>query len=195
VNTQASAQATAEAVSTPAEALIGIYQNCQVMIENLVGSQGTLNTSLKLEPSFVLSGIDENCPEMTAKVWLEPPANCATLTNCPTDGLEATIDAADMVNGPWKHEFTTTAITGEWFAHVTITPSGFECAMAITDACTAVDVEVPCNAKVTSFTASNSVNTALGPADIYFGDDGINHQMNWAVTDLWNCNLCAFYGC
>jgi hypothetical protein len=91
------------------------------------------------------------------------------------------------VNGEWSHEFLTTAITGEWFAHVTITPTGFDCAMSITEECTAVDVSIPCTAAISGLTASNSVNTAMGPADTYYGPDGINHQMNWSVSDLWNC--------
>lgn len=51
-----------------------------------------------------------------------------------------------MVNGAVERVFETGIISGEWFVHVTITPTGFDCAMAITDGCAAVDVEQPCNA-------------------------------------------------
>lgn len=27
----------------------------------------------------------------------------------------------------------------------------------------------------------------------YVGANGLNHALNWAVTDLWNCDLCADY--
>jgi hypothetical protein len=160
----------------------------------LVGYQSTLGNQLKLTPSFTLSGIDENCPAMSVKVWLEPPANCAQLENCPTEGLEQTIEAADVKNGPYENSVVTSAISGEWFVHVTITPDGFDCAMSITDGCAGVNVEQPCAAVVSGFDASNSINTALGAADEYNGANGIIHHMNWSVSDLWNCNLCAQYG-
>ena len=76
---------------------------------------------------------------------------------------------------------------------MTITPSGFDCAMAITDACSGVNVQKACAAEVTGFETSNSVNTALGAADTYNGPNGIIHHFNWAVSDLWNCDLCASY--
>jgi len=98
-----------------------------------------------------------------------------------------------MVNGEWSQEFITSAISGEWFVHVTITPDGFDCAMAITDGCAGVTVSEPCNAVVSDFDASNSINTALGAANEYNGPNGIIHHMNWSVSDLWNCNLCASY--
>lgn len=33
----------------------------------------------------------------------------------------------------------------------------------------------------------------MGPAETYWGPDGMMHTLNWAVSDLWNCNLCVDY--
>lgn len=96
-----------------------------------------------------------------------------------------------MVNGSFSFEFETSASNGEWHAHILISPYGWECAMAVAEACTQIDVLVPCAASVTSFTGHSAINYEMGEPSTYFGVDGLSHYMNWAVTDLWNCNLCA----
>jgi hypothetical protein len=61
------------------------------------------------------------------------------------------------------------------------------------ESCTAIDVQKACDATITGFEAIPSVNTANGQAVTYVGANGLNHALNWAVTDLWNCDLCADY--
>lgn len=126
--------------------LLGYYENCNISIDNLQGGQETLQDQLKLVPSFTFSGIDENCPDLYATVWMEPPAGCTPDDGCPAEGYKTTIEPADIVNGEWSHEFLTSKVNGLWYAHVTVTPAGFECAMAITDGCTPVNVALPCDA-------------------------------------------------
>jgi len=91
-------------------------------------------------------------------------------------------------------------VKGDWYAHVTVSPYGFECAMALTDACTEIDVVPDCNAQVTKVQGIPSVNPDKDNNDStysvdghYFGPDGMLHTMNWAITDLWNCNKCATF--
>lgn len=106
------------------------------MVDNLDMEIGTLTDQLKITTSFTFSGIDENCPDLTATVWVEPPAQCATNSLCPAEGFEVVISPEDVKNGAWSHDFSLNAVSGDWYAHVTVSPYGFECAMAITDACT-----------------------------------------------------------
>jgi hypothetical protein len=103
------------------------------------------------------------------------------------------ITSAEIVNGSWTTTQTTGNVGGEWFAHVTITPVGFDCALAMAESCTAIDVEKACDATISGFNGIPSINTSNGKAVTYSGPDGLNHAINWAVTDLWNCNLCAAY--
>ena len=163
VNTQAMSSASQETSMTPGESLASMYANCGVVVNNLVGEYATLGDTLKLTPSFTLSGIDSACPPMEATVWLEPPSDCATISGCPTEGLSTTIPADQLVNGAWSQDFTTDKISGEWFMHVTVTPTGFDCAIAMTDACSPVEIAAPCAAEVSGFKASNSINSAMGP--------------------------------
>lgn len=66
--------------------------------------------------------------------------------------------------------------------------------MSITDACADLPLAYdPCAAVVSDFTASPTINTAVGTAPQHDGPNGIIHSMNWSVSDLWNCNLCANY--
>lgn len=88
---------------------------------------------------------------------------------------------------------TPSYITGEWYAHVSVIPADFECAMAITDECWKIDVEKKCAGEVKITEVSNEINLALGAADQYVGENGIIHNLNWEVSDLWNCNYCAHY--
>jgi len=132
------------------------------------------------------------CPEMEGTVWLEPPSACASDPSCPAVGFTIPITSAEIVNGPWTATKTTGSVGGEWFAHVTIAPVGFECALAMADSCTSVSVEKNCAATVSNFNGIPSINTAGHPVT-YYGEDGLNHAINWAISDLWNCDLCAVY--
>jgi len=108
-----------------------------------------MGDQLKLTPSFDFTGIDENCPELTATVWMEAPAICATNDNCPAEGMEVVISPEDIKNGSWSHDFMMNSVAGAWYAHVTVSPYGFECAMALTDDCTSIINNPPCAAVVT----------------------------------------------
>jgi hypothetical protein len=65
--------------------------------------------------------------------------------------------------------------------------------MALAEECQDKFVVYPCKAELSAFTALPAINTALGPADSYFGVNGIKHTLNWNVSDLWNCDLYADY--
>lgn len=149
---------------------------------------------MRLIPNFTFSGFDADvCPDMEGTVWLEPPSACASDPSCPAEGITIPITTAEIVNGPWSSTQLTGKVSGEWFAHVTITPVGFECALAMADSCTSIDVAMPCDAVVSGFAGDASINTANGQTAQYVGAAGLNHGLNWSVSDLWNCNLCATY--
>jgi hypothetical protein len=107
--------------------------------------------------------------------------------------MKVALDSADVINGAKSYEFTTTQLSGAYYAHVTVSPSGFECAMALTEECTDKTVVYPCAAVLDDFTALPAINTKLGPAATYDGPNGISHSLTWDVTDLWNCDLYANY--
>jgi hypothetical protein len=149
---------------------------------------------MRIIPSFTFSGFDADlCPDMEGTVWLEPPSACSTDPSCPAEGITIPISTAEIVNGAWTSTQTTGKVSGEWFAHVTITPIGFNCALAMVDTCTAIDVVMPCEAAVSGFSGDASINTQNGQLPTYVGPAGLNHALNWSVSDLWNCNLCASY--
>jgi len=150
--------ASTQATSDPGSTLIGYYENCMVQVDNLVGNYDVLGDQLKLTPSFTFSGIDDNCPELTATVWVEPPVACQTNSLCPAEGYEVVISPEDVKNGSWSHDFKLNYVSGEWYTHVTVSPYGFECAMALTDACDSFSPPGNCNAVVTSFSATNAIN-------------------------------------
>jgi hypothetical protein len=50
-----------------------------------------------------------------------------------------------------------------------------------------------CKAEISNFTAVPAVNTLLGDSAEYNGPNGILHNLNWDVSDLWNCDLYAKY--
>jgi len=52
-----------------------------------------------MRPSFKFSGIDENCPDMTAKIWFEPPAACASMAGCPAEGYTVELTNDQIQNG------------------------------------------------------------------------------------------------
>jgi hypothetical protein len=181
-------QESADAAST----LIGYYQNCQVQIHDLTMNVETLLADQKTTLDFIFTGIDEGCPDLVAEVWLETPED-HVFTVAKASDMKVTISSADIVNGAQSHVFTTSKLSGEYFAHVTVSPAGFECAMALTEECQEKFVVYPCKAVLSNFTAIPAINTALGPADVYFGVNGIQHTLNWDVSDLWNCDLYADY--
>jgi len=61
------------------------------------------------------------------------------------------------------------------------------------DTCTDNVVHFPCNASITAFSAENSINTQLGPADEYYGEEGINHSLNFAFANLEYCQMNVYY--
>lgn len=157
-----------------------------------------MGDQLKLTPSFEFTGIDENCPELTATVWMEAPAICATSNNCPAEGIEVVISPEDIKNGAWSHDFMMNSVAGAWYAHVTVSPYGFECAMALTDGCTEIDATPVCAATVTSFVGDSKATpgddaTYIDEAGHYYGPDGVTHTLNWGISALWNCNKCASF--
>jgi len=117
---------------------------------------------------------------------MEPPAICATTEECPKEGYEYVIPSVDIVNGKWSHDFDLATVNGAWYAHVTVSPTGFECAMTIVDACTEVDVNAPCTAVVSETSVINYINKF--PSD---PSEGVLNIMPFSVDHLYNCNLCA----
>lgn len=128
------------------------------MISDLTGSQYTVGNKMRISSTFDLSGVDENCPELTATLCYDPPAECVTNGHCALEGLEYVMNNDDLVNGSISHTFNTSQVSGEWSAHVTISPYGFACGMAIAEACASVDVDIPCAAKVTGFSGYSAIN-------------------------------------
>jgi len=45
--------------------------------------------------------------------------------------MTVSLNSADIMNGQFEYTFDSDEFTGDYFAHVSITPFGFECAMAI----------------------------------------------------------------
>lgn len=120
---------------------------------------------------------------------MEPPASCEETGACPTTGYEVVLGPDDVKNGAWSHDFNLNDVGGMWYAHVTVSPYGFECAMAITDGCAPIDVHATCEAQVTGWDVENSVYTT--------GTNGhmeISNDLHWTIENLWNCNICATWG-
>jgi hypothetical protein len=49
--------------------------------------------------------------------------------------------------------FTTAELSGEYYAHISVSAVGFECAMALTEDCTEEKVIYLCGAELKDFTA------------------------------------------
>jgi len=115
--------------------LIGYYENCQVSIDGLSLNYETLNGQQKTDIKFELTGIDENCPELEATVWLETPEGHVFKSDATAAAMTVALQPSDVVNGVFAYTFDSAELTGDYFAHVSITPFGFECAMAIDEDC------------------------------------------------------------
>jgi hypothetical protein len=66
---------TTQDSATAAATLIGYYNNCQVEILNLAMGVETIIGDQRTTISFDFAGIDENCPDLVAEVWLETPVD------------------------------------------------------------------------------------------------------------------------
>jgi len=115
--------------------LIGYYENCQVSIDGLSLNYETLNGQQNTDIKFTLSGIDENCPDLEGTVWLETPEGHVYKTVAHADTMTVALTPADINNGDFVYSFNSNEFTGDYFAHVSISPFGFECAMAIDEQC------------------------------------------------------------
>jgi hypothetical protein len=113
-------QESADAATT----LIGYYQNCQVQILGLTMNVETLQADQKTTLDFTFAGIDEGCPDLVAEVWLETPVS-HEFTVAKEADMRVTITSADIINGAQSHVFTTSKLSGEYFAHVSVSPAGF----------------------------------------------------------------------
>lgn len=134
---------------------------------------------------------------MVGKIWFEPPAFCKGSDECPEEGYDIllSIDAikAGHVDLTMEQDF----VAGDWYAHVSVTPAYFDCAMALTDACMLIEPPVPapaCEAKIKNLKALASINDAVGD-ETYNGADGMMSTMTWNVDNIWDCGekLCSDY--
>lgn len=156
-----------------AAALIGYYQNCQVSIQGLTMQYETLNGKQRTDISFELTGIDAECPELEGTVWLETPHDHVFESDAQEASMTVNLGTADVVNQKYQFSFDSDELTGDYFAHVSISPFGFECAMAIDEACLDEYVAYPCDAVLSGFRATPTINLEKGPAEEYFGADGM----------------------
>lgn len=79
---------SSQAAMTPAQSLINIYDNCKIEVSDASSSHYSwMDGKVQLRPAFTFTGIDDNCPDMTATVWFEPPSDCATMTGCDAEGF------------------------------------------------------------------------------------------------------------
>jgi len=90
----------------------------------------------------------QNCPDLQATVWFETPEGADVEDQTKIDDSETIAQAA---GGTISNTFVQAPIKGEYYAHVTVVPFGFECAMAIDETCTELAVNLPCEAKITYF--------------------------------------------
>jgi len=97
---------------------------------------------------------------------------------------------------------TNEGITGDWYMHVSINPTGFDCAMPITDFCMQIDEfcppdhpnypDCPQPACEASIVGLKGVVARNNPDETYMGPDGLMHTLTWTVPSVWGCkNLCA----
>jgi hypothetical protein len=49
--------------------------------------------------------------------------------------MKVALSSADIANGEKSYVFTTAKLSGKYYAHVSVSPAGFECAMALTEEC------------------------------------------------------------
>jgi len=187
VQTSTTSQEEANATAT----LIGYYENCQITIDDLAMHIEVLDGEQMTTVKFDLGNRSADCPELTAEVWLELPEK-HEFTIAKEEDMKVTI-GDDRLSGEVEEKFVTATISGEYFAHVTVSPAGFECAMAMVEECTDVVVQYPCKAVLSKLSGVPAVNTELGPADTYNGVNGIIHTISWDLVDLWNCDLYAKY--
>ncbi len=141
---------------------------------------------------FDVDGISSECPQLEAQVWLEVPET-HVFTQATEADMKVTASDAELRSGKVQKSFSTSKFSGDYYAHVSVSPTGFECAMAMVEECTDVFVQYDCAAVLNSFSAAPGINTEKGDAKTYNGPDGIFHVFDWDVSDLWNCDLYAVY--
>jgi hypothetical protein len=105
--------------------------------------------------------------------------------------MKLTLTNDEVKNGAVTREFETSKLSGLYYAHVTVAPAGFECAMAMVEECTSESMEIPCAADITKFTAT-AIITPLVTKDLSEAT-GMTHSIAFSVSDLWNCDLYAKY--
>lgn len=104
--------------------------------------------------------------------------------------MKLTLTNAEVKNGAVTREFETSKLSGLYYAHVTVAPAGFECAMAMIEECTSESIEIPCAADITKFTAAASITPVAKDES---EATGMTHSIAFSVSDLWNCDLYAKY--
>lgn len=166
-----------------------------MQINNIAMTVGTLEGEQQTTISFNLSGVSDSCPELIAEVWLETPVDHEFTLAKPED-MKVSYQGDEVVNDDFSHMFTTSELSGEYYAHVTVTPVGFECAMALVEECTEEKVIYPCGADLSDFSAVPAINFPTAetkPSEMEGISNGIEHSLKWSVSDLYNCNLYAVY--
>lgn len=118
---------------------------------------GTLEGLQQTTISFNLSGIDDGCPELVTEIWLETPVD-HEFTIAKAEDMMVYLTGAEVTNDDHEHMFVTAKLSGDYFAHVSVTPVGFECAMAMVEDCTDVIVRYPCGAELKDFTATPAIH-------------------------------------
>ena len=143
VSALAAAAGTASAIGLQTEqissdamqSLLSIYANCEVQaalsVKTADNSDGSKTSTLSID----FSGIDTNCPDLTATVWMETP-DAYQGDAASAEEFSITLTPDQVVNGVYTHEFTSKQVTGTYYFHTTVTPYGFECALPLLDTCT-----------------------------------------------------------
>jgi len=93
--------------------------------------------------------------------------------------MHVTLTDAEIKNGKVSREFETKKLNGDYFAHVNVSPAGFECSLALLEECTSESVAMPCNAVITSLEGEMAFKETM------------NHHLKFQITDLWNCDITA----
>jgi hypothetical protein len=106
------------------------------------------------------------CPDLVAKVWFESPNDHEVPDRKEIDDAD-TLRQAIVTGDKISHTFTTRPLNGVYYAHISLTPFGFECALALDEDCTDMSVAIPCDAKAFDLTGTAIVNTKVGQAPIH----------------------------
>ena len=131
----------------------------------------------------------ENCPDLLVTVWLEVPTT-HEYTIATADEMTQYQSLDEVTAANHTHEFNTTKLSGEYFAHVSITPYGLECAFAITEDCTSELVYSPCEAEAFGLSARSVINMDLDDVTV-LSEDNLVHTIDFSMNyeKFWNCDL------